>query len=273
VEYYNGTTLIGEVFTAPYSMTWQNVPPGTHSLTAKMVSAGFGWVTESTVVNVTVTVTEATLHFIEVDHLNTPRLVANQSGQTVWRWDQQEPFGVNVPDENPSGLGAFELPLRFAGQYFDQETNLHYNYFRDYDPALGRYVESDPIGLLGGLNTYAYVQGSPVKLTDRLGLLDPLQEKLIKDLSKKAWDEVLREPVNIWAGTKCATDISCAVFRSRFRQTSIIDACTSIITSAMLSGVEVGPAIAKCVTECWDKLTEKCKNNPNACLPGADPSA
>jgi RHS repeat-associated protein len=88
----------------------------------------------------------------------------------VWRWDQQEPFGVNVPDENPSGLGAFDLPLRLPGQYFDKETNLHYNYFRDYDPSLGRYGESDPIGLQGGINTYAYVRGDPVNRTDEDGL-------------------------------------------------------------------------------------------------------
>jgi uncharacterized protein RhaS with RHS repeats len=43
------------------------------------------------------------LHFIHVDHLNTPRLVANAAGQTVWRWDQQEPFGVNVPDGESVG--------------------------------------------------------------------------------------------------------------------------------------------------------------------------
>jgi RHS repeat-associated protein len=73
----------------------------------------------------------------------------------VWRWDQQEPFGVSVPDENPSGLGVFDLPLRLPGQYFDKETNLSYNYFRYYDPAVGRYIQSDPIGLVAGLNTYA----------------------------------------------------------------------------------------------------------------------
>jgi len=87
----------------------------------------------------------------------------------VWRWDQQEPFGVNVPDENPSGLGAFDLPLRLPGQYFDKETNLHYNYFRDYDPSTGRYEESDLIGLKGGLNTYVYAP-NPLQYTDPYGL-------------------------------------------------------------------------------------------------------
>jgi RHS repeat-associated protein len=75
-----------------------------------------------------------------------------------------------VPDENPSSLGIFEFPLRFPGQYFDKETNLYYNYFRSYDASIGRYVESDPIGLEGGLNTYAYVEGQPLADTDELGL-------------------------------------------------------------------------------------------------------
>jgi len=110
------------------------------------------------------------MYFIQVDHLNTPRLVANQSGQTVWRWDQAEPFGNNPADENPSGLGAFDLPLRLPGQRFDKETNLLYNYFRDYDPSLGRYVESDPLGLRGGLNTYAYVESNPLSQIDPKGL-------------------------------------------------------------------------------------------------------
>lgn len=94
----------------------------------------------------------------------------NQAQQAVWRWDQAEPFGTYPANENPSGLGAFEFNLRFDGQYFDKETGLHYNYFRDYDPAIGRYVQSDPIGLAGGLNTYAYVKGNPLRYRDPMGL-------------------------------------------------------------------------------------------------------
>jgi RHS repeat-associated protein len=88
----------------------------------------------------------------------------------VWRWDQAEPFGVNVPDGNPSGLGAFEFPLRFPGQYADKEDNLTYNYFRDYDPGIGRYINSDPTGLEGGLNTYAYANLNPMTNVDPDGL-------------------------------------------------------------------------------------------------------
>jgi RHS repeat-associated protein len=89
----------------------------------------------------------------------------------VWRWDQAEPFGNNPADEDPDANSvAFDLPLRLPGQRYDAETGLHYNYFRDFDPNLGIYKQSDLIGLRGGLNTYAYVNGDPLSWTDPFGL-------------------------------------------------------------------------------------------------------
>jgi RHS repeat-associated protein len=169
VAFYNGDTLITTLTAAPYSFTWTGVPQGTYTLTAR-VTDNTGDTISSDPITITVTPALAQLYFIEVDHLNTPRLVANAAGTTVWKWDQQEPFGDNVADGNPSGLGPFDLPLRLPGQYFDEETNSAYNWYRDYDPANGRYVESDLIGLSAGLNNYAYVRSNPVRLTDRLGL-------------------------------------------------------------------------------------------------------
>jgi RHS repeat-associated protein len=105
------------------------------------------------------------------ERLNTPRLVADAAGTTVWRWDQAEPFGNNPADEDPDANSvAFDLPLRLPGQRYDKETNLHYNYFRDYSPDIGRYIESDPIGLRGGLNTYAYSAQNPLSFFDPFGL-------------------------------------------------------------------------------------------------------
>jgi RHS repeat-associated protein len=83
----------------------------------------------------------------------------------VWQWDS-EAFGNKLPESS----GGTEVNLRFPGQYYDSETGLYYNYFRYYDPATGRYLESDPIGLEGGLNTYGYVGGNPLYWVDPLGL-------------------------------------------------------------------------------------------------------
>ncbi|MCA3025668.1 MAG: hypothetical protein ING73_15685 [Rhodocyclaceae bacterium] len=115
----------------------------------------------------------AQIYYIHADHLGTPRTITNSVGNgKVWEWKNDDPFGSNAPDENPSGIaGLFKYNLRLPGQYYDQETGTYYNYFRDYDPATGRYVQSDPIGLAGGVNTYGYVGGSPLNSIDPYGLV------------------------------------------------------------------------------------------------------
>jgi len=116
---------------------------------------------------------QAQAYYIVPDHLNTARLIQDQAGNTVWRWDQGEPFGNALPNNNPSGLGAFEFNLRFPGQYFDRETNLAYNLMRDYDPSIGRYIEPDPMELEGNPHLFRYVNNDPLRFTDPLGLLPP----------------------------------------------------------------------------------------------------
>ncbi len=109
--------------------------------------------------------------YLHVDHLGTPRLATNDAQTIVWRWDS-DAFGSTLADEDPDGdNNATTVNLRFPGQYYDAETGFHYNYYRTYDPSMGRYLESDPIGLGGGLNTYGYVGGNPLSNTDPFGLI------------------------------------------------------------------------------------------------------
>ncbi len=115
----------------------------------------------------------ASLSYIEPDHLGSPRVVIDPVADTaIWKWDiKGEAFGATAPEEDPDGNGvAFTLDLRFPGQRYDRFTGLNYNYFRDYEPGTGRYIQSDPIGLNGGIGTYAYVGADPINYIDPLGL-------------------------------------------------------------------------------------------------------
>jgi len=174
VEFFDGATPVGAVSTTPgastYSVTLANVSAGTHTLIARATD-NQGATTVSAPVTITVNSNVAQIYYVHPDHLNTPRLIADSTGTTVWRWDQGEPFGNDVPNSEPNNTGnVFDLPLRMPGQYYDRETAIHYNTMRDYDPSIGRYVESDPIGLKGGVNTYGYVSQAPLMSSDPMGL-------------------------------------------------------------------------------------------------------
>jgi RHS repeat-associated protein len=110
------------------------------------------------------------LYQIHSNQLAAPEVITDTWGTVVWRWTPK-PFGDSLADEDPDGDGQrFTFNLRFPGQYFDAETGLYYNYYRDYDPNTGKYTTSDAIGLEGGINTYAYVGGNPISYTDPTGL-------------------------------------------------------------------------------------------------------
>ncbi len=102
---------------------------------------------------------------VHTDHLETPRLLTDPDGTVVWR-ARQHGFGSAELDAGNS----VSFNIRFPGQYFDGESGLHYNRFRYYDPGLGRFLNRDPIGQLGGVNTYAYALNDPVGSFDPNGL-------------------------------------------------------------------------------------------------------
>lgn len=104
------------------------------------------------------------VYYYHNDHLGTPQILTNETGSIAWK-AVYTPFGEAVVS-----IATVENPFRFPGQYYDQETGLHYNYYRYYNPPTGRYLTPDPIGLEGGINLFTYVANNPVIFVDPLGL-------------------------------------------------------------------------------------------------------
>ncbi|MGI2995001.1 RHS repeat-associated core domain-containing protein [Vibrio alginolyticus] len=106
---------------------------------------------------------DGTVYHVHNDHLGTPQALTDETGATVWK-ASYSPFGkATVTTEQ------IKFNLRFPGQYYDAETGLHYNWHRYYDPALGRYLQSDRLGLFDGVDTYGYVHNNPLSSIDPTG--------------------------------------------------------------------------------------------------------
>jgi RHS repeat-associated protein len=120
--------------------------------------------------------------------------------------------------EKPAANDECASGKLFPGQYYDNETQLHYNYFRDYDPSTGRYIESDPIGLEGGVNTYVYVNNRTLNITDRFGLMStgsehdiphgiyPPCQTMMCNLEMNGTELCTREDGMTCSGTHCWND-------------------------------------------------------------------
>jgi len=102
-------------------------------------------------------------YHVHTDHLGCPELLLDDAGHAVWR-ARIDAYGAAQVDVGQE----FHQPLRWPGHYYDAETGLHENRFRTYSPELGRYLQSDPLGVEGGLNLYAYTD-NPLKEVDVRG--------------------------------------------------------------------------------------------------------
>ncbi|WP_250633504.1 RHS repeat-associated core domain-containing protein [Pinirhizobacter soli] len=134
--------------------------------------------------------TDGQLEAVHGDELGRPQVVTNAAGAAVWS-AQNTPFSRTVVLSNTSPLN-----IGLPGQYFDQETGLWNNGARDYDPNVGRYIQSDPIGLAGGINTYAYAGGDPLSNSDPLGLDfygKSLAQAYLCAFGQAAWDRIRQD--------------------------------------------------------------------------------
>nr|WP_304625081.1 RHS repeat-associated core domain-containing protein [Rhodanobacter sp. MP1X3] len=126
------------------------------------------WLGDIPVATVDIVGTTNTVNYITADQLGTPRAVSNTAGTTIWSWPYvANPFG----EVAPTSTTGYVLNLRYPGQYFDIESGLVDNINRIYEQGSSRYLQSDPLGLMAGMSTYAYVSGNPLSSIDPNGLL------------------------------------------------------------------------------------------------------
>jgi len=111
--------------------------------------------------------------YVFPDQIGAPRAVVRANDNALlWRWTKTDPFGRVEPEVNPQGAGNYNFDLRLPGQTHDTESGLDHNNFRDYDPALGRYIQPDPAGISTGFNGYSYTYSHPLSNSDQLGLVE-----------------------------------------------------------------------------------------------------
>ncbi len=116
--------------------------------------------------------TSSVIDYLHTNQLERPLFMTDSAGVEVYRWQPTDAFGVGTHNTDVDGNGQHrDTRLGLPGQQWDSETSTWYNYFRDYNGRWGRYTQSDPIGLAGGINTFAYVEGNPLRYTDPKGLI------------------------------------------------------------------------------------------------------
>ncbi len=192
------------------------------------------------------------LTFLHIDRLGTPQKATNSSRVQVWSADY-EPFGtVNL---DTSKIDEIRQNLRFPGQEFELETGWYHNGFRDYVPLVGRYMQTDPIGLTAGLNSYTYVSGRPTGATDPNGLQEgtPL---FTRDVSGAAAVDLFNAYEN---GTPAEQE---AAFKRLEVGSQELELTTAAVNAAAKVGVPPPTGIAGSIQFLWQNLVQAVCSQP-----------
>ena len=165
--------------------------------------------------------------FIFSDVIGTPHLVTSYEGGVLWK-GVSEAFGAMAV-----GQRHIDMNIRFPGQHFDNENGLHQNFYRDYNPATGRYLQFDPLGLEGGLNGYGYSESNPFIWTDPLGLRCTLRQHLGMQLMVNAACK--------WSGQReCFKSDTCPENTRKISKNSLCATARRLINNRCFNGGDKG---------------------------------
>jgi RHS repeat-associated protein len=239
------------------------------------------WLGDMPVATIDTTGTTTAVNYVIGDQLGTPRAVVNSAGSTIWSW----PYVGNAFGElAPISATGYTLNLRFPGQYFDTESGLVHNSYRDYCVECGRYIQSDPLGLFSGqLSTYAYVDGQPLTYEDMFGLAAGHHEfpqsiwRGLKNLSRdasKLFDDAVINPANRhgWTRQHAAYNRIAKKAWERFCESTRANTkeVTKEVAQEFLDYLRTNPQIARFNTQI---RTGEPLTMPNEEQPGAPPPA
>ena len=138
-----------------------------------------------------------TVNYFHCDQIGAPREMTDSQGKLLWK-GRYDAWGQLIHDSNRHAQRNTHQPFRLQNQYFDQETGLHYNFLRYYEPALGRFITQDPIGLMGGMNLYQFAANAQGHI-DVLGLsatLSDFEDEVISPLP--SWDKESKGSLGSW---------------------------------------------------------------------------
>ena len=168
----------------------------------------------------------ADYNYLITDYLGTPQLAVNSIGQQTWK-GIADAFGNVQLDPN----NQITLNLRQPGQYYDQESNLYYNFARHYNPQTGRYIESDPLGIVGGLNLYGYANNNPLVYIDPYGLY--------------SWGNFVDDASTASAGFGDTLSFGVTRLIRYYFDIGEVNTCSNLYTTASIVGTIWGLAIGR----------------------------